>query len=484
MFSKATSSLVHQIDPEGSLIPVSRVNDSDRLVLMALVVKRKQIWFWQKPKYRPTDFTLSDLLLGDTVLTPGVSETEFLTYNGTIGDKYQGKLKTEGGPVDFTFDRMFLSKLNSSFGQLKKEQLNVKKLHDDSSDKLVDMQHSLVRQLEKHANVLAVVKERILTTTSCSVTQTTNVSCTFQGVFKMLGSAGRSVEVNATDDTNIQPDNDISLEIPPGTPIAYSVLELEVKKDGHFAICLQHDTIGGFEEDSVLPPSASSECLDVVDGKLNGNGVQEKVPVSALLNGSEDMDLSALADLPPSPRCAFRKQLQKTLNDRSALTVLQCALEELCSGNSLNLTDLSESQRKSVSDVLDTLNSDKRGENGHCDIPPHLNAAHLLVSALEELPDETLGLLAESSPAFLEAFDTLMCRLKQGSEPLSIQTLPAFLKENPSFQRAEQLLGSIRVTLRRDGDRLWTETHGHAGVLPLVLSLGTHGLASLCRGSE
>lgn len=72
MFSKATANFVRQIDPEGSLIHVSRVNDSKKLVPMALVVKRNRIWFWQSPKYQPTDFTLSDLLQGDKVLSPGM----------------------------------------------------------------------------------------------------------------------------------------------------------------------------------------------------------------------------------------------------------------------------------------------------------------------------------------------------------------------------------------------------------------------------
>lgn len=71
MFSKATANFVHQIDPEGSLIHVSRVNDSKKLVPMALVVKRNRPLFWQKPKYHPTDFTLSNLLQGDEVLHPG-----------------------------------------------------------------------------------------------------------------------------------------------------------------------------------------------------------------------------------------------------------------------------------------------------------------------------------------------------------------------------------------------------------------------------
>lgn len=72
MFSKATANLVHQIDPEGSLIPVSRLNDSDKFKPITLVIKRKRALFWLRPKYQPTDLTLGDLLLGEEVLTPGM----------------------------------------------------------------------------------------------------------------------------------------------------------------------------------------------------------------------------------------------------------------------------------------------------------------------------------------------------------------------------------------------------------------------------
>lgn len=111
--------------------------------------------------------------------------------------------------------------------------------------------------------------------------------------------------------------------------------------------------------------------------------------------------------------------------------------------------ELSESQRKLVSAVLDGLRMDSPvPENGQCDVPAYLNAAHMLVSALDgegeagaqealnifltaseqyrkrlfhpvvllsvlcapfaELPDETLSLLSESRPDFLEVIDTLV----------------------------------------------------------------------------
>ncbi|KAK5867957.1 hypothetical protein PBY51_012409 [Eleginops maclovinus] len=103
---------------------------------------------------------------------------------------------------------------------------------------------------------------------------------------------------------------------------------------------------------------------------------------------------------------------------------------------------------------------------------------------MEEMPDETLSLLSESQPDFLEAFNTLMNRLKKNSEPLSIQCLPVFLQDNQAFQQAEQLLSSANVALKRDSDRLWSETGSEAGVLPLILSLCIHGLALLCKGQK
>lgn len=457
MFSKATANFVRQIDPEGSLIHVSRLNDSHKLAPMALVVKRNRIWFWQKPKYQPTDFTLSDLLQGDEVLTPGVSEKEFVTYQGTYGDKLSGQLDTEAASVSITLEGRGSTKLQSCFGTLKKEELNVKKLLDDSASRLLDMEHVLVKQLEKQADVLAVVKERILTTNSCSVTQTKKEQCTFQGMLGLVGMLGSSVKVCVKDSNNIQMDSDVSLEIPTGTVIAYSILELEIKKNGHYDICLKPG-MGGIESDSTVLSWPSSESLDVTDGKCNGDTVPSQ-------KGSEETDLSPLGELPQSVRFELLKRLQETLRDKTALSYLQCMLEDLCSSETLHVDGHME--------LLEGPAEDAR-----------LNAAHLLVSAMEELPDKTLRLLSETWPDFLEAFDMLLLELRESSEALPLKCLPAQLQENQAFQLAEQLLSSTNVTLRRDGGQLWAETGSTAGDLPLLLRLSTHGLSLLCRGQE
>lgn len=474
MFSKATANFVRQIDPEGSLIHVSRLNDSQKLIPMALVVKRNRFWFWQRPKYEPTDFTLSDLLLGDEVLTPGVSEKEFARFKGTYVDKLSGKVDTEAGSSGATLEGGGTSKLQSCFEKLNKEELDVKKLLRDSSNRLVDMEHRLVQQLEKRTEVLAVVKDRIFTTNSCSVTQKQKDQCIFQGVLALLGMLGSSAKVCVKDSNNMESESDVSLDIPSGTVIAYSVLELEIKKNGHYAICLGPGTIGGFVADSPITTSPSNGFFDTVDGKCNGQKLPDKVPLGALHNGSHAMDLSALAELPQSTRWALFKKLQETLKDRSALCYLQCVLEKLCSGETLTLAKEGE---LSVSAILDQPGSDGHNGNGQCGVPAHLNATHLLVSAMEELPDETLSLLSKSRPGFLVTSDTLMSRLMESGEPLS--TVP--LQDSQTFQLVERLLGSSHIKLKRDADRLWMETETNAGVLPLVLHLSIQGLSLLCN---
>ncbi|XP_067337813.1 gasdermin-E-like [Channa argus] len=463
MFSKATANFVHQVDPEGSLIHVSRVNDSHKLVPMALVVKRNRFWVWQRPKYQPTDFILSDLLLGDKVLSPGVCETEFLTYEGTYGDKLSGKLGTQASSFSVKVVGQGTTKLQSCFGRLKKEELDVKMLLRDSTDRQVNMHHMLVQQLKKEDEVLAVVKERILTTETCSVTQSKKKIRALEGVLGLVDILGSSLEVCLKNRNNIERDIDVSLEIPSGTVIAYSILELEIKRNGQYGICLQPGTIGGFEADLPVTPWPSCNSLNVVDGPLG-------------------MELSELAELPQSTQ--LFKRLQETMRDRPALSCLQCVLEDLCSGKSPNMAiyeELSDSQRQLVSAILDQINPDCPTDDSQSSSPANLMAIQLLVSALDELTDEALSLLSETCPDFLEALDTLIHSFNVSRTPLSIHCLPNLLQDNHTFKLAEQLLSSSSVMLKRDTDRLWWVTEKNAGFFPLLLHLSIHGLCLLCK---
>lgn len=476
MFSKATVNFVNQVDPDGNLIHVSRVNDSHKLLPMALVVKRKRVWFWQRPRYQPTDFTLADLLLGDEVLKPGVRQTDFATYTGSYGTQISGSL--DAGTARLTLEGSGTSHLQTCFGQLKREELDVSKLVEDSRNRSVDMEHMLMQQLEKRAEVLAVVKERIFTTSSCSIKQTKKDHCFLQGLLGFLGLLTSSFNVCVKDKGNIDADSDVSLEIPPGTAVAYSVLNLDIKKDGRYALCLRAEMSGGFEADSMS--WFSNTNLDALDGAI------WELPLSQLLNRSEEMDFSPLGELPEPTRGVFAEMLRETLTDRPALSSLQFFLEEMCNDETPTNEngEPSDGQREPLEAILNQPGPDRHSGNGHCGATALLSAAHLLVSAMEELPDETLRLLSTSSREDLSAFDTLMCKLKESSEPLPVHALPDLLQDDRRFQLAERLFGSAKVALRRDGASLCTEMESNAGLLPLLLCLSVHGLAALSSGWE
>lgn len=70
MFALATKNFVDEVDKKGLLIPVSSRNDD--IHLLTVVVKHNRFWFWKKPNYVPTDFTLNDVLTGDNPIKAGV----------------------------------------------------------------------------------------------------------------------------------------------------------------------------------------------------------------------------------------------------------------------------------------------------------------------------------------------------------------------------------------------------------------------------
>ncbi|XP_024296760.2 gasdermin-E isoform X3 [Oncorhynchus tshawytscha] len=467
MFAKATAKFVRQIDPDGTLISVSRLNDSDKLVPMALVVKRNRFWFWQRPKYLPSDFTLSHLLLGDKELTPDVSESDFLSYEGRFGDNLSGKLDAKAGSISVNVEGRCSSKFQLSFGKLKKQDVDVQKLLLASNDRVVDMQHVLVQQSQKHAEVFAVLKERILTTTPCSISEQVQEQGTCQGVLGLLGKLGtHSVKVCVQENSSIEMDSDVSLEIPPLTVIAYSLIELEVRKDGHYELCLQHGTLGGFEADSekTSPSQDSFDTLCVVDGLEWAEEIPEGAPLSALQKNLQDLEvyLHQLVVLPESTRSTLFQRLCEVLVDRTSLTVLEHTIKSV----------------SALSDLVQKFPPNEIQAEG-TSIPLHLTATHLLVSALEALPDAALTLLGESSPDVLEALNTL---LKVNGQSLPFESLPLPLQEEGAFHWAEQLLLSSNVMLRRETDRLWAETGKKPGVFPLVMCIAVQGLTSLYTG--
>jgi hypothetical protein len=64
-----------------------------------------------------------------------VVKTDFLKYQGTFGDNKSGNIESNLVAVNLKVEGKDTSKLQSSFGSLKKEEVDVQKLLRDSKDK-------------------------------------------------------------------------------------------------------------------------------------------------------------------------------------------------------------------------------------------------------------------------------------------------------------------------------------------------------------
>ncbi|KAJ8354462.1 hypothetical protein SKAU_G00220290 [Synaphobranchus kaupii] len=489
MFAKATSNFVKQIDPEGCLIPVSRLNDSDKLVPLSLIIRRKRFWFWQRPKYLPSDFTLSDVLLGNKPINPVVVETDFLKYAGTFRDTVSAKVDEGIAQSGLSLEGKGSSKLQSSFGNLRKQEVDVQKLLHDSKDRALNMEHCLVHQtLEKRNEVFGILKEKIVTTQQCSVTEEVQEQVDCAAGFGLFSN--KRIKVSVNENGNVQQDSNVALEIPPQTVIAYSVIELEIRRSGQYELCLQPDTFGGFEVDS--PRGAK----DAVDGLVTVSGVEQHpvsgVETAVIQNELEKLraHFQQLADLPAATRSTLLQLLITIMLDRATLTALESALDQLSLGGTPDLSELEDlpSVKQTVQAFLDLVLQSKQAGQNQSDgqsSGPHpsslvLNANHLLVSAMAEMTDDALIHLGSCSPQFLQALQQLVHCLAAGGE-VSLQdpALSQLVEDEKGYKSAEQLFSCSRVTLQREASTLRAGTGSQTKRLPLVMCITVRGLASL-----
>ncbi|KAL4646884.1 non-syndromic hearing impairment protein 5-like isoform X1 [Arapaima gigas] len=473
MFARATSNLVRQIDAGGALIPVSRLNDSDKLLPLSVVVKRRRFWFWQQPKYLVSDFTLNDMLTGDRPLDPAVVETDFLKYEGTFGDVKGGGLDAEVNKMGINVEGRGSSKLRSSFGAMKKQEVDIQKLLHDSRGRVLDLEHCLIQQIrEKHNEVVGVVKERVLTAEPCLISEQ----------LQEQGECGAAlgfrrptrIQVSVKQNGSVLIDSEVLLEIPPHTVIAYSIIELEVKANGEFDLCLLPDVLGGFEVDSHTG-TRPAVCVPA------GKDLQE-TPPNVHLNEMRNLapHFQQLADLPPQARSRLVRLLRETVQDGVQLAALREALDELCQGGAPDRGQLEVScQNHGVQEFLDVLQVDRQGALQEA-ASPLILACHLLVSALEEMSAEGLHALGRCSrPPLLQALRQLVHTLETGGKDPLRPAAASLLLQDEVFQAVELLFSSCNATVRREGDTLLAKAGSGTSPSPLVLCIVVGGLAAL-----
>uniref|UniRef100_A0A3B1JXD9 Gasdermin Eb n=1 Tax=Astyanax mexicanus TaxID=7994 RepID=A0A3B1JXD9_ASTMX len=284
MFAKATSKFVTEIDPDGCLIPVSRLND--------------RFWFWQRPKYLPSDFTLNDLLQGETKIDPGM---EFSEYNSTLENNTSGAAEAGFGPGNVNLS-----------GKVKTKRL------------VLDMQHSLIQQTQqKRTEVFALVKERIVTTQPCTVTEEVQEggSC---GAFFGLTENTKTVSVK---NGSHQSDSNVSVEIPAKTALAYCLIELSVKATGQFGKADFYFFLLQLRLKLCFWSFKSTACFTVAFVSLS---LSFSLFLSLSLSELNELQsqFAILSGLPASTRSSLLQQLTALLKDKTAISALDLAVSE------------------------------------------------------------------------------------------------------------------------------------------------------------
>ncbi|XP_064816090.1 gasdermin-E-like isoform X1 [Oncorhynchus masou masou] len=484
MISKAVKSMLKEVDSNGSLIPVSSLNDSSgKLNLLSLIVKTRPRYgcFWQEPKYQSRGFSLSDVLKPgepeDKPLNPDVKESDFVDHSGTFGDIEEMKAggNVEGLLADLKLNvaLKYSNEQESSFGRLKKEEVKVKEVVNYAKDKRLDMTHPVIKQTrEKPRAILGVLTERIMTSQPCQVTNKV----------RKRGNAAANMSALSMKDSmkqsgSTQTESDVSLKIPEYTVVAYSLIELYVKCNGQFELCLFSNN-GGFEKVTSKDDIEADGIMDL-GGDFDANSP---------LNLNEELEklrghFQLLSVLPVDTRSSLLQLLKTTMEDREAVSALESVLDQLCEGETPDLGDLEESERETVQAILDLVDQCV-GKDEDEIRSSLLSAVHLIVSAMDGMTDEGLSVLGSCcSPPVLQALQILVQHVAAGSgETLSLRDAGlAVLTEEELYQRTESLFALSNVELTRlNEDAEYTVTSvicpGH---LPLVMSIAVNGLASL-----
>ncbi|XP_035384690.1 gasdermin-E-like [Electrophorus electricus] len=499
MFDKATQRLVRRIDPDGELIAVSRLNDSEKLKPLAVVMKCPTKLPWQKMKYRPTVFTLNDLLLGEPI-QPVLEKTDLVNYEEKHKGNTTGSLEAGGGAFSVSAQGSGASTFSSSLGALCKENVNLQQLIMDSRERKVDLQHPLLKQnlgKPKSKQLFTLVMERIFTTSNQKINYNSKEEGSCNTILKSLKFD--TAQMSFKQSGSLQFDTDISMEIPSHTILAYSVKELNIKNDSHFDIIMALEA-DGFESDFI---QHSFYVENEVDGLLTTPEIQEGSSLSILkraLVGVRNY-LCVLAQLSHESCSSLLLKFQQILLDRELLSTLESKLDDLVYGDApcLFQTTCSHASDQFIDTFWDLLQPETTSENRlSTDSPnngasmklseqsqPVLTAVNILMNAAMGLTDDGLHLLQGfCASEVLNELNDLVNLLTDDSQPVLFTSLPAPLQNEDMLRRVEQLFSSSNVVLKIEAGKLWTETTCNSGHLPYILCTIIHGLAYLSENLE
>nr|XP_034985106.1 gasdermin-E isoform X2 [Zootoca vivipara] len=443
MFAKATKNFVREIDCGGDLIPVSRLNNLDKLQFLNLVTKKKKTWCWQKPKYHLLSVTLNDVLAKDEPIKPVVVESDFVKYEGKFEDYVKGNIETSFGTINLGAGGRGVVESQLSFGNLKKQEADLQKLMKDVEGKAINLHNTLLQQmLERKHEVLCILTERIVTTQKCLISEHIQ---TEEKMASMVGIKTKVIKVSVSENGNVIKDSNVILEIPAPTAIAYAVIELYIKRDGQF------------------------------------DALQLKTHFQPFMKLSEEKQGTLYQLL-----CDFLLQ-------EEMVTELEDVLDQICTEDKPELLVMVESKppvQKNIEDFLQLVGIRLRSKQFLQKDPLSnkelLLAAHILLSAIAELSDYALVLLRACCE--LQVVPALCClpnvTSADGTLTLADPAL-APLADTQRFQIAQRLFALSNINLEMTESCIKAVTMKKPRFSPIILYIALYGLRALgCKTAQ
>ncbi|XP_066174973.1 gasdermin-E isoform X2 [Sylvia atricapilla] len=484
MFAKATKNFVRETDSGGDLIPVSNLNASDKLQLLSLVTKKRRFWCWQKPKYHFLSVTLSDVLTEDKPIKPVIVESDFAKYMGKFEDFVQASIEASFVKISLGAGGKGYVENQSSFGNLRKQEIDLQQLMKDVKDRTIDLNSSLLQQvIERKREVLCILREKIITTQRCTISERIQTE----------------EKVSVSESGSLVKDSSVILEIPPATTIAYGVIELFIKQNGQFEFCLLDEQQGGFEkegtEGSAYPHSVQFSGAsflyqpDAVDNEMY-SGAKNLVPSDASISILKQ-DLSRLktqfqpfVKLPEGKQRALYKTLCELLLHEEMVTALGDMFDDICTGDKPDLEELKLEQQRDLLDFLQLLGCSLQSELLLQKYQPQdeelFSAAHLLISAISELPDDTLVLLRACCDLHVVPALCSLPNIASADGTVALSSpLVATLADRGRFEVVQRLFASTNINLEMAESSVKAVTMKEPRFFPLVLYVALYGFHAL-----
>ncbi|XP_054881757.1 uncharacterized protein LOC129356949 [Poeciliopsis prolifica] len=436
MFADETSAVVKNVGAEEELISNSNLNHKVELLTLVRVSQGR---FFSYPKYTPVDCTLPELLEDEDFSAEVEEELLVKDFKTSVESSGSGEL---GGGHQTAGEAAISAKCDSVDGlvepvSIKKKKANLKGVRKTFNGRKLEKGKLKLLKM-KEEDKLAFVHETLYNTGPVRMirrsAQDGSISATYQKFLKLLVKGSRTEETTFT--------------VPEKSTFAFGLQEIlwdDETINIPFEPWANRKNLGLFTHDTVNPDQLQEAR----------EGVQNK----AFL-------LKPLTRLPHATRQNLLKTLQEVLEEDGALSQLEETLDQSSKGQP------ERPPSKVVSSFMDVLDESKVSSKVR-------DAVHLLVCAMDGLPELEVRPLTSCAPETLTVLVQLVDSLKDGDEPSLPACPPVPLQQDGGLRWAADVLCGSSETLA-ELSAAWDR---RPEVLLEVLALAVLGVHRLQEGN-